>query len=134
MGRRPLLLGLTLLTILVAACAVEATYRGRLEVWNRTEAPIKIIGRERTLVIPPCQHVVADDFVLNRYYIADADGRFVAWHGGGGSNPAHVLPAFEVVTAEGAVYSSSEPPAQPLPPCRGVLEGQPGSNVESSRP
>lgn len=119
---------------LVAACAVEATYRGRLEVWNRTETPIQIIGRERNLVVPPCGHIVVDDFVLNRYFIADAEGRSVAWHGGGGSDPAHVLPAFEVVTAEGAIYSSAEPPQEPLPPCQGILEGQPGSNVENDRP
>lgn len=121
--------------LLVGACAIEATYRGHIEIWNRTETPIKIIGRERTLVVPPCGHLAADDFVLNRYFIADAEGRFVAWHGGGGSDPARVLPAFEVVTADPALlYSSSDPPPEPLPPCRGILKGQPGPVDESLRP
>ncbi len=129
-----MLTGLAAVALLLGACAIEPTYRGHIEIWNRTETPIEIIGRERNLVVPPCGHLAADDFVLNRHDIADAEARFVAWHGGGGSNPASVLPAFELVTAEGAVYSSSEPPPEPLPPCRGTLGGQPGSNVESERP
>jgi hypothetical protein len=106
------------------ACAVEATYRGHIEVWNRTEAPIKVVGREATFLVPACGHVSKDGFVLNRYDIVDDQDRFIAWHGGGGSNPASVTSAYEMVTSDGAIYSDFKPPAEPLPECRGVVKGQ----------
>ena len=68
--------------------------------------------------------MVEDDFVLNRYDIEDDHGRFIAWHGGGGSDPAAVTPAYEMVTSAGAVYADVKPPPEPLPPCEGVVKGQ----------
>ncbi len=106
------------------ACAVEATYRGRLEFWNRTQTSIKVVGRDATFEVPACGHEVRDRFVLNRYDIVDSDGRFIARHGGGGSDPASVTPAYEMVTSAGAIYSDSHPPAEPLPDCQGVVQGQ----------
>lgn len=122
--RRLLLAALSVLLMTSQACAVEATYRGRLEVWNRTETPIKVVGRDASFEVPACGHVVQGQFVLNRYDIVDSQGRFVARHGGGGSNPASVTPAYEMVTSAGAVYSDLHPPAEPLPDCRGAVQGQ----------
>jgi hypothetical protein len=110
--------------LILQTCAIEATYRGHLEVWNRTEALIRVVGREETLVVPACSHISRDDFVLNRYVITDDQGRFIAWHGGGGSNPASVTPVYEMITSEGAIYSDLKPPPEPLPPCSGTVRGQ----------
>jgi hypothetical protein len=115
-----------LITLLMAsqACAVEATYRGRLEVWNRTQTPIEVVGRDASFEVPACEHVVQALFVLNRYDIVDSQGRFIARHGGGGSDPANVRPAYEMVTSSGAVYSDLHPPPEPLPDCQGVVQSQ----------
>lgn len=112
------------LVVALTGCAVEATYIGHIEVWNRTLAPIRVVGQGATLDVPACGHVTSDEFVLNRYDIVDDQGRFIARHGGGGSDPSHVTPAYEMVTKDGAVYSDSTPPPEPLPPCEGVIEGQ----------
>jgi hypothetical protein len=121
-----LALGVALAALIVAltGCAVEATYTGHIEVWNRTVTPVKVIGQGATLTVPACGHVVSDEFVLNSYDIVDDQGRFIARHGGGGSNPSNVTPVYEMVTSEGAVYSDSTPPPEPLPPCEGVIQGQ----------
>lgn len=119
-----LIAALGALLMVSQACAVEATYRGRLEVWNQTQTPIKVVGRDASFEVPACEHVVQALFVLNRYDIFDSSGRFIAWHGGGGSDPANVTPAYEMVTSAGAVYSESHPPPEPLPDCRGVVQGQ----------
>jgi hypothetical protein len=120
-----LVIRIGLVLILLQACsAVEATYRGKIEVWNRTQAAIKIVGRDASFDVPACGTVTESDFVLNRYDIEDAQGRFVARHGGGGSNPASVTPAYEVVTSAGAVYSDLNPPPSPLPACQGIVQGQ----------
>jgi hypothetical protein len=112
------------LLLTLQACAIEATYRGHLEVWNRTQTPIGIVGRDTTFEVPACGHVSHDNFVLNQYDIVDDQNRFIARHGGGGSNPASVTPAYEMVTSNGAVYSDLKPPAEPLPECQGVAKGQ----------
>lgn len=83
-----------------------------------------VVGRDASFEVPACGHVVQGQFVLNRYDIVDSQGRFVARHGGGGSNPASVTPAYEMVTSAGAVYSDLHPPAEPLPDCRGAVQGQ----------
>jgi hypothetical protein len=110
--------------IAASACAVEATFIGRLEVWNRTLLPIKVVGRDGSFEVPACGHVTQDRFVLNRYDIVDDQDRFVARHGGGGSDPANVTPSFELVTSAGAIYSDFHPPPEPLPACDGVIKGQ----------
>ena len=112
------------LAMTLQACAVEATYQGRVEVWNRTQTAIKVVGRDASFEVPACEHVMQPLFVLNRYDIVDSSGRFIARHGGGGSDPANVTPAYEMVTSAGAVYSDSHPPDEPLPPCQGVVQGQ----------
>jgi hypothetical protein len=114
-----------LLAVMLAGCAIEPTFRGTLEVWNRTEAPITIVGRDASFGVPACSHVVQEAFVLNRYDIVDDQGRFIARHGGGGSDPAHVIAAYEMVTSAGADSADRNPPQEPLPACAGVLEGQP---------
>jgi hypothetical protein len=119
-----LIAALTALVTVSQACAIEATYRGRLEVWNRTQTPIKVVGRDGSFEVAACQHVVEALFVLNRYDIYDSSGRFIAWHGGGGSDPANVSPAYEMVTSAGAAYSDSRPPPEPLPDCQGSVQGQ----------
>lgn len=108
----------------LSACATEATYRGHLEVWNRTQTAISIVGRDATLEVPACGHMSQDDFVLNRYDIIDDHGRIIARHGGGGSNPENVTPEYVMVTSGGAVYSDLKPPPQPLPECQGAVQGQ----------
>ncbi len=120
---RIILLATCLVTL--SACAVEATYRGHLDVWNRTTTPVRVVGSDATLVVPGCAHVSSDRFVLNRYDIVDSEGHFIARHGGGGSDPANVTPMFEMVTSSGAVYSDSHPPPAPLPTCAGTIAGQP---------
>lgn len=115
---------LAIAMLALAACAIEATYRGHIEVWNRTETPIRVVGRDGSFAVPACGHVSRDDFVLNRYDILDDHDRFIAWHGGGGSNPANVTPMYEVVTSNGAIYSNLRPPPSPLPACAGVVTGQ----------
>jgi len=119
-----LLVSVALIAAVLQACLIEATYRGRIEVLNRTESPIKIVGRDASFEVPACGDVVREGFVLNRYDIEDAAGRFVARHGGGGSDPQHVTPAYEMVTSAGAVYSDMSPPPQPLPECVGTIQGQ----------
>lgn len=115
--------------IAARACAFEPTVVGRLEVWNRTQLPIKVVGQDASFQVPPCGHVIQEGFVLNRYDIVDDQGRFIALHGGGASDPANVVPAYEMVTSAGAVYSDRHPPLEPLPPCEGVVRGQdPGSS------
>ena len=124
---RPSGIGLVALLALAASvqgCAIEATYRGHIEVWNRTQSMLKIVGQDSTFEVPPCGHVVEDQFVLNRYDIVDAQGRFIARHGGGGSNPSDVTPIYEMVTSAGAVYSDLHPPPEPLPACVGTVVGQ----------
>lgn len=108
----------------LSSCATEATYRGHLEVWNRTQTPIRIVGQDATLEVPACGHVSQDDFVLNRYDIVDDHNRFIARHGGGGSDPKNVTPEYEMVTSSGAVYSDLKPPPEPLPECLGIVQGQ----------
>ena len=119
-----LLAALTTLLMASQACAVEATFRGRLEIWNGMQTPIKVVRRDASLEVPACEHVVQALFVLNRYDIVDSEGRFIARHGGGGSDPSNVTPAYEMVTSAGAVYSDSRPPLEPLPDCQGVVRGQ----------
>ena len=92
--------------------------RGRLEVWNRTQTPISIVGQELTFEVPACGHVAQDNFVLDRYDVHDDQNRFIAWQGSGGS---HV--AYELVTSAGAV-EDAKPPADPLPTCGGAATGQ----------
>jgi hypothetical protein len=99
----------------------QPTFRGHLEVWNRTQAPITIVGRELTFAVPACGHAAQDDFVLNRWDIHDDRDRFVRGLGGSG---------YAMVTGDGAVFLSSPPP-EPLPPCEGVIEGQ-STNPPSS--
>ena len=41
--------------------------RGHLEVWNRTQTPIWIVGQEVTFEVPACGHAAQDNFVLDRY-------------------------------------------------------------------
>ena len=113
-----------LLTLQACSLPIEATYRGRIEVWNRTLSVIRIVGREVSFEVPPCGHVTQEQFILHRYDIIDDRGRFIARHGGGGSNPASVIPSYEVITSEGAAYFSQKPPPQPFPECRGVVQGQ----------
>ncbi len=115
---------LSVLLGVVGACSIEPTYVGKLEVWNRTETAIAVVGRNENLDVPACGHAEATKFVLNRYDIVDDLGRFIARHGGGGSDPSRVDPAYEMVTNEGAIYSDSKPPAEPLPACDGTVRGQ----------
>ena len=124
--RRPAILATVLIALVTTlqACAIEATYRGRIEVWNRTQSPINFVGRDSSFDVPACGHVVKDQFVLNRYDIVDSQGRFIARHGGGGSNPSNVTPMYEMVTSGGAVYSDLHPPPEPLPVCVGIIVGQ----------
>ena len=129
--RRLLAAGLAALLLVVWGCAIEPTYAGRIEVWNRTQTQIKVVGRDSSLEVPACGHAVADRFVLNRYDIVDDHGGFVARHGGGGSDPTDVTPAYEMVTSAGAIYSDSKPPPEPLPPCAGVIKGQETANPSS---
>src|SRR5262249_31995105 len=119
-------LAATLLSVTLAACAIEATRTGTLEIWNRTEAPIRVVGRDASFEIPACGHAAEEHFVLNRYDIVDDQGRFVVLQGGGGWDPAHPDVAYEVIPAAAVdFYMGSTPPPEPLPPCSGVLQGQP---------
>lgn len=121
------LIGAIIVMLVLQGCEfalIEPTYRGRIEVWNRTEAPIKVVGREATIDVPACEHVAQDGFVLNSYDLYDARGGFLARHGGGGSGPNDVTPVYEMVTSDGAIYSDRTAPAEPLPECRGVAVGQ----------
>lgn len=122
--RHVLLLGLAAALLGLGGCAIEATYDGKIEVWNQTQTPIKVVGRDATFDVPACGHIVRDSFVLNRYDIVDDNGGFIARHGGGGSDPSDVTPAYELVTSAGAIYSDSKPPPEPLPPCEGTIKGQ----------
>jgi hypothetical protein len=124
MRRAVLVAAIAASLMVVAACAVEATYTGKIEVWNRTQSAIKVVGRDSSFDVPACGQVVRDGFVLNRYDILDSQGRFIARHGGGGSNPASATPAYEMVTSAGANYSNPNPPPEPLPACDGVITGQ----------
>ena len=116
---------IALATSLIAAkaCAFEPSVVGRLEVWNRTQLPIKIVGQDATFDVPACGYATRDGFLLNRYEIVDDQGRFIALHGGG-SGSSHGIPAYEMVTSAGAIYADTHPPLEPLPPCEGVVRGQ----------
>lgn len=108
------------LGLLVALQGCEPTYRGLLDVWNRTEAPIKVVGREGTVVVPACDHVSQENFVLNRFEIHDDQDGFIMGLTAGGSD----APAYIVVTSEGVSYLANTPLSDALPECHGIVRGQ----------
>lgn len=103
----------------------ERTYRADLEVWNRTTAPIYIVGRDATIRVPACEHVAQRRFVINRFEMHDDQDRFFFQSGGGGGDrPIYIMLSTMPDTMG---YFLPDPPGEPLPPCQGVIEGQSGS-------
>jgi hypothetical protein len=121
-----MLMSMGALALVLASCGgfpgVEADRRGSLEVWNRTEAPIRIVGKDATLEVPACGHESRPNFVLNRFQVRSAAGDFITQLGGG-------LVMFRAGIVES--YTLLSPPPDPLPPCEGLVHGQeaPGSGT-----
>lgn len=100
----------------------ERTYRSDLEVWNRTEAPVNVVGRDATFEVPACGYVAQPDFVVNRWEMHDDQGRFIFVSGGGGGDrPTYIMMSTD---PELMTYALVAPPTEPLPPCEGVIKGQ----------
>jgi hypothetical protein len=132
-ANRPII-ALAALAAALASCSgfpgiFEAERRGSLEVWNRTEASLQIVRNDASFEVPACGHESREDFVLNNFEIQDDEGRFIAEFNGGGPRPVFLVFRTDI---EVMSYAVSSPPADPLPPCEGVLHGQEGTGIRAA--
>jgi hypothetical protein len=74
------------------------------------------------LDVPACGHAAKDAVNTDRYDVRDAGGRFVYGVTGGCPGPIEL-----VLVADDYPFAAPPASSEPLPPCEGVLEGQPGS-------
>lgn len=109
------------MVLAVGSCFGEPLRMGTLDVWNRTEVPIKVLamGSDAVLPVAPCDHASAAHFPIGHFVVRDASDKFVAQSGGGGPDPNNAGPLFVVITSDGLQHVGADPPADPLPPCHG---------------
>jgi hypothetical protein len=92
-------------------------HRGQIEVVNRTQTLIWVVGSEQSFAVPACGQVTQDNFVLDRFDLYDDRNRFILRTGG--------RDAFSLlVTSGGPSFLPAPAPGSPLPPCLGAAVGQ----------
>lgn len=95
----------------------QGNYRATLTVFNRTEREVTLFSQDRTITVPPCAEVDAENFLINSWQVTSL-GRDMIRSAGGHSEPHSYL----IVTA---VVRQVDSRPDALPVCTGLL--QPGS-------
>jgi len=95
----------------------QGNFRATLTVFNRTEREVTVLSQDRTIAIPPCAEVDAENFLIN-FWRVTSPGRDMIRSVGGHAEPHSFLIVTSVVR-----QVDSRPDA--LPACTGLL--QPGS-------
>jgi hypothetical protein len=116
-----LLLAMSILAAAAETCGLDqlngpgqASYRGTMTIFNRTEQEITVTAEGRVVTVAACEEATAEDFLLNSWNLT-SPGRD-AFHGGGGFSS---LQAFLVVTN---VPTQTDQRPGSLPACEGLLQ------------
>jgi hypothetical protein len=97
-----------------------------LEVFNRTEMEITLLAADgERLVVPACDRAQDDDFRIDAVRVG-ADGLYVRGFGVGGDLAGQEVVLVELADAGESGVPQPGPPPDPLPPCQGTPQTQPG--------